>query len=137
MGLLIDISTLIDHERGQLDLATQLERRALEESFISVITASELLFGVYRTPDPRLRSRRSAVVEAILARFRALPVDAPVARSHAQLRAELSQRGTPVGPHDLWIAATAVAAGHVLVTSNVAEFARVPGLMVESWRPPG
>ena len=50
------------------------------------------------------------------------------------LLAELARRGTPIGPNDLMIAAIALAYGFTLVTHNTAEFARVPGLLVENWR---
>jgi predicted nucleic acid-binding protein len=50
------------------------------------------------------------------------------AQRHAELWAHLQRAGTPIGPHDMLIAATALARGHDLLTLNRAEFARVPGL---------
>jgi tRNA(fMet)-specific endonuclease VapC len=47
---------------------------------------------------------------------------------HAQVWAELSGRGEPIGAHDLWIAATALTHGLGLATSNLVDFGRVPGL---------
>ncbi len=41
--------------------------------------------------------------------------------------------GTPIGPNDTAIAGYAIAAGAVLVTNNVREFERVPGLVLEDW----
>lgn len=133
MGVLIDASVLIEHERKRLDLEQCLNQREDEEFFLSVITASELLHGVHRATDSGVRARRSAWVEAILERFPLLPVDLPVARAHAQLWAELAARGQMIGPHDLWLAASCVAHGLVMVTANVREFDRVPGLQVEPW----
>jgi tRNA(fMet)-specific endonuclease VapC len=49
------------------------------------------------------------------------------------LRAELERAGTPIGPYDLLIAAQALRSGSTLVTANVREFRRVPGLAVEDW----
>ncbi len=134
MGLLIDASVLIDHERGRIEIEEQLRQRQDEEFFLSVITASELLHGVHRASDPGICSRRSAWVEAILERFPILPVDLPTARAHAQLGAHLTQQGRLIGPHDLWLAAVCLAHGYTLVTGNLREFERVPGLDVESWR---
>ncbi len=133
MGVLIDASVLIEHERKRLDLDQHLNQREDEEFFLSVVTASELLHGVHRAPDSGVRARRSAWVEAILERFPLLPVDLPIARAHAQLWAELASRGQMIGAHDLWLAASCVAHGLKMVTANVREFARVPGLQVESW----
>jgi tRNA(fMet)-specific endonuclease VapC len=134
MGVLIDASVLIEHERKRLDLEHHLEQRAEEEFFLSVVTASELLHGVHRATDAAVRARRSAWVEAILERFPLLPVDVQIARSHAQVWAELASRGQLIGPHDLWLAASCLAHGLVMVTVNVREFNRVPGLEVEQWQ---
>ncbi|HEX8273486.1 MAG TPA: type II toxin-antitoxin system VapC family toxin [Longimicrobiaceae bacterium] len=133
MGVLIDTSILIEYERGRVDLSRHLEGRDEEEFFLSVVTASELLHGVHRAREPGVRARRSAFVEAALERFPLLQVDLTTARVHAQIWADLASAGTPVGPHDLWLAASAVAHGLVLVTANLREFKRVQGLAVEAW----
>lgn len=133
MGILIDTSVLIDAERGRIDLTPHLAARAGQQVFLSVITVSELLYGAHRTQDPAQRNRRSAVAESVLAQFKVLQIDVPVARLHAQLKADLALRGTPIGPHDLWLAATCLAYGLTMVTGNVREFQRVHGLPVESW----
>lgn len=138
MGLLIDTSVFIEHERGRLDLASVVQGREDEEVFVSVVTASELLHGVHRARDRGVRARRSAFVEAILAEFPLLPVDALVARTHAQLWADLAAQGAPVGAHDLWLAATCVGRGLTMATCDARDFPRVPGLTVEVWgREPG
>lgn len=137
MGVLIDVSILIAHERASIDARTLREGRLAgreEEAFyISVVTASELLHGVHRAADPARRARRSAFVEAVLDAFPVLGVDMPVARVHAELWAGLAEAGTPISAHDLWVAATAVAHGLSLATANRREFDRVAGLVVEDW----
>ncbi|HET9210654.1 MAG TPA: type II toxin-antitoxin system VapC family toxin [Thermoanaerobaculia bacterium] len=133
MGVLIDSSVLIRHERGRLDLESRLVDRREEEVFLSVITASELLHGIHRAGDPAIRARRSAFVEAVLARFPLLGIDLATARIHAQIGADLMSSGTLIGPNDLWLAATCIAHGLSIATGNVREFNRVPGLSVESW----
>lgn len=133
MGVLIDSSILIAHERGRLDVTQHLQGRADEEFYVSVVTASELLHGVHRATDPAVRARRSAFVEALLERFPMLGIELATARTHARLWADLAAAGTLIGPNDLWLAATAVTHGLSLVTANVREFQRVPGLDVETW----
>ncbi len=135
MGLLIDTSVFIDHERGRLDWGSLLEGREDEEVYVSVITGSELLHGVHRGRDRETRARRSAFVEAILAEFQLLPVDILTARTHARLWADLAGEGALIGAHDLWLAATCVARGLTLATGNPRDFRRVPGLEVEVWGP--
>jgi predicted nucleic acid-binding protein len=72
-------------------------------------------------------------VEAVIDRFPILPLDLPVARSHARLWADLAVAGTPIGSHDLWLAASCIVHGLSLVTANRREFERVPGLIVDLW----
>ena len=133
MAVLIDSSILIEAERGRLRLGPHVARHGDEEAFLSVVSASELLHGVYRATMPDVRARRSAFVEGVLERFPLLSVDLACARAHAQLWAELRRGGALIGPHDLWLAATCVAHGLTMVTANVREFARVPGLDLETW----
>jgi tRNA(fMet)-specific endonuclease VapC len=71
-----------------------------------------------------------------LERFPLIAVDLATARTHAQVWAELAATGMMIGPHDLWLAATCIAHGLTMVTANVREFARVPGLAVEDWGGP-
>jgi tRNA(fMet)-specific endonuclease VapC len=134
VGVLIDASVLIAHERGAVDLEARVSGREDEPFLLSVVTASELLHGVHRAGDDRVRrARRSAFVEAVLDRFPLLSVDLPTARAHAALWSDLAVAGRLIGPHDLWLAAAALAHDLALATANVREFGRVPGLAVEDW----
>jgi tRNA(fMet)-specific endonuclease VapC len=128
VALLIDTDLLIDHERG-VGTATTEAALGEEERAISVITVSELLHGVHRATGAR-RARRSAFVEHLLGGIRAIPITEPVARVHAEIWAQLAERGQVIGAHDLWIAATALAHGLGVATRNAEEFRRVPGLRV-------
>lgn len=133
MGVLIDASVLIAWERGDVDIERQVADRPEEEFFLSVITASELLHGVHRAGDPRIRARRSAFVEAVLAEFPVLPIEILTARVHSELWAELARRGEAMGAHDLWLAAAAIGRGLTLVSADWRAFQRVPGLELEVW----
>ena len=62
--------------------------------------------------------------------MQAIPITEPVARVHADIWAELADRGDLIGAHDLWIAATALTHGLGLATRNAADFQRVPALRV-------
>ena len=133
MAVLIDASILIETERGRLDLDPHVQRHGEEEAFLSVVTASELLHGVHRATAPDIRARRLAFVEGLLERFPLLTIDLTCARAHAQLWADLRQAGARIAPHDLWLAATCVAHGLIMVTANAREFSRVSGLDLEVW----
>jgi tRNA(fMet)-specific endonuclease VapC len=129
----IDASVLIRHERSGEEIGERLVGREDEESFISVVAASELLHGVRRAATEAIRVRRSAFVEGLLQRYPILGIDLATARVHARIWASLAAAGTPVGAHDLWIAASCLAHGFSLVTLNVRELERVPGLRIENW----
>ncbi len=136
MAVLIDASILIEYERGRLNLERHLAQRRQDEFYLSVVTASELLHGVHRAVQSGIRAKRSALVEALLERFPLLSIDLATARAHAQIWADLTAAGKMIGPNDLWLAATCVAHGLSIVTANVREFTRVPGLIVEVWEEP-
>lgn len=128
MGLILDTDVLIRGEKraAEVDFTRWAEHGA---AYISAITCSELLVGVHRANTPARRARRSAYVETLLARLPALAFDATVARTHAQLLTALP-RNVTLGAHDLIIGATAIAHGCALLTANVADFSRMPGLVV-------
>jgi tRNA(fMet)-specific endonuclease VapC len=134
MGILIDSNVLIGLERTGRDVSAQIAGREEEEMFLSVISASELLHGVHRAANARIRANRLAFVEAVLAFFPLLEIDLATARSHAELWSQLERRGAMIGVHDSWLAATCLAHGLKLATENVREFMRVPGLKVEAWK---
>ena len=90
----------------------------------------ELVYGATRSQaPPDLKAR----LEALLRSLPILPFGEAEARAAAQIRADLETRGKPIGPHDVLIAATALAHGATLVTRNQREFRRVKGLRVEDW----
>jgi tRNA(fMet)-specific endonuclease VapC len=134
LGVVIDSSVFFASERGTFDLPAGLARRAGEDAALSAITASELLHGVHRARQATVKARREAFVERILATLVVLPFDEVVARVHARLWATLAAKGTNIGPHDLLIAATAVARGSSVATRDTRSFPKVPGLEVEIWK---
>lgn len=121
MGVVLDTSFLIDHERGRRGLPLE------EDLAIAAITASELLHGVHRA-DPAHRARREAFVEGILANVPVIPFTLPVGRIHARVWAELAAKRRVLGAHDLMVAATALALDWPLVTLDHKGFIGVPGL---------
>jgi len=133
MGILIDSSVLIHFERTGTDVSTYVEGQEEEDAFLSVVSASELLHGVHRATSAKRRAKRLAFVEGVLASIPVLEIDLATARSHAQLWADLARRGNMIGVHDSWLAATCLAHGFRLATSNIREFKQVPGLDVEEW----
>lgn len=97
---------------------------------VSVITKSELLFGV--EVSPRRQQDTTALME-YLRHVEVLDFPEEAALHYAQIRAALKARGTMIGANDLFIAAHARSLELTLVTNNTGEFGRVNGLKIENW----
>ena len=100
---------------------------------ISVITKSELLYGVEVSPR---RVQDATALKAFLPHVEVLEFPDAAATHYAQIRADLKKRGRMIGANDLFIAAHARSLGLRLVTNNTAEFRRVKGLTLENWTAP-
>lgn len=133
MGVLIDASVLIAYERGLKTPGGWIARHRVEESFLSVVTISELLHGVHRAREGEIRRHREAFVQAVLEEVPFIPIDLPIARTHALIWSDLASRGAMIGVHDLWLAATCLTHDLSILTANAREFQRVAGLSVELW----
>jgi tRNA(fMet)-specific endonuclease VapC len=101
-----------------------------EQLCISSITLGELHFGAEKSLR---RIDNLAAIEHFVARLDVLPFDAKAAAHYGQVRAELERSGTPCGPHDMQIGGHARSQGLIIVTNNIREFSRMPGIRVENW----
>jgi tRNA(fMet)-specific endonuclease VapC len=110
------LSDLVRHPQGVI--GANIAQGTTETIVTSIIVASELRFGAERR---------------ILKRLPVLPLEDDADRHYGALRAELERQGKPIGGNDMFIAAHALALDATLVTDNVREFERVPGLRVENW----
>lgn len=130
MARIVDTSVWIAIERrGQLD-ADLATISANEPIAIASITAAELLAGAELARTPELRRRTRSGAEDLLRRMDILPFDLEAARIYARLSGGLRAAGHSVGGFDLQIAATALAHDCSVVTLNLREFNRIPGLTV-------
>ncbi len=97
---------------------------------LSVLVLGELDYGAAKSGVTRHRAR----LESLLAAVALEPFVAADAARYGALRAELERRGQMIGTMDLLIAAQALRLGATIVTHNLREFARVPGLKCEDWQ---
>jgi tRNA(fMet)-specific endonuclease VapC len=104
--------------------------RLAEQLCISSITLGELHYGAEKSAR---RTENLAAIEHFAARLEVLSFGPKAAAHYGQLRAELERSGTPCGPHDMQIGAHARSEGLSVVTNNIREFARMPGLRAENW----
>jgi len=111
-------------------VARRFARAAPESLGISIITWGELCFGAAKSNDP---PRAHGLLEQFSRMVQVLPLPAEAGSHYGEVRAALQKAGTPIGNNDLWIAAHALALGVPLVSNNLHEFERVPGLKLENW----
>ena len=100
---------------------------------ISSVTLAELRYGADKSTRPQ---QNHAALDAFLVPLSVVDFDSRAADHYGKVRADLEQRGTPIGPLDTMIAAHSLSLGVTLVTSNTSEFSRVRGLNVEDWAAP-
>jgi len=134
LGTLIDASVLIAVEHGLPDEDRLLARPGPRDGplAIAAITAAEVFHGLHRVAGAR-RVAAEAFARTWLEVLPVVSFDLEVARVHATLGAQLSRSRTPIGAHDLMIAATALHLGYRVATRDRRGFRRVEGLEVEYW----
>lgn len=96
---------------------------------VCTVVAAELAFGVAKSGS----SRNRHALELFLAPLTVLPFDEAAVWAYGTLRAELERQGKQIGSLDTMIAAHALSQQATLVTNNISEFARVPGLRLDNW----
>lgn len=128
---LLDSNILIDISRRKLRYAYDALMLSDASLFkVPAIVKAELLLGAEKSSRPEEERLR---VESLLLPFDIVPFDEACAVQYARIRAHLERKGKTIGSNDYLIAATALAHSAVLVTNNVNEFKRIPGLSLESW----
>lgn len=124
-----DISSYI-MKRSHDSVMRRLQKTPIASVCISVITKSELLYGVEVSPR---RHQEQAAVDEYLRYVEVLDFPDAAAIHYARIRATLKSQGTMIGANDLFIAAHARYLKLTLVTNNIDEFARVQNLKIENW----
>ena len=117
-------------KRSSDAVVQRLRKTSVNDVCISVITKSELLYGVEVSPR---RQQDEAALNGFLQYVEVLDFADEAAPHYADIRAQLKSRGTMIGANDLFIAAHARSLGLTLVTNNTREFRRVPKLLIENW----
>ena len=131
MRYLLDTNAVIQLLRGDAVVIDHIRRHRPTDMAISTIVHHELVFGAFKGQR----------VERNLERLDALPFEiVPFERQDAavagRIRADLAKSGTTIAPIDTLIAGQAVARNLAIVTHNLREFSRVPGLALEDWQAP-
>jgi len=131
MKYMLDTSTCVELIRRQpVKLVKRMSNHPAADFTLSAITVAELQFGVeYSSQSARERS----ALDKFLTSFLILDFDYDATLAYGKLRAALQTAGTPIGSLDMLIAGHAVSRRLILVTHNLKEFKRVPGLKAVDW----
>jgi tRNA(fMet)-specific endonuclease VapC len=127
---LLDTNTLIYFFKDIGGVKDKLGNVPPREIGISAITLYELEVGIAKSTHPDKRKRQLGELISVITLFSFDQKETEIA---AQIRVDLEKRGEIIGPYDILIAATALANGATLVTSNIREFSRIPRLQIEDW----
>jgi tRNA(fMet)-specific endonuclease VapC len=131
VSFLLDTNTCIAWLNGtSKHVQRKMASSSAAEVGICSVVKAELIYGARKSTKMELNLRR---LDAFFAAIESLAFDDTAADYYGSARAFLEKNGTPIGPHDLMIAAIALAHRRTVVTRNESEFRRVPNLHVESW----
>lgn len=131
MILLLDTNTCIYLiKKHPPEVLQRFNEYTVGDIGISSITAAELHFGVQKSQRPE---QNRQALEQFMLPLAVADFDENTAAAYGHVRAQLEQQGTPIGSLDTLIAAHALSLDLTLVTNNVREFERVPGLKVDNW----
>ena len=130
--LALDSNTISYYFRGDPLVVQRLRKLRPAVVVVPAIVEYELRYGLQRLPTEAAAPRLAALAQ-FLRPLQVLPFDSECAAQAVRIRAALEAVGTPIGPHDTLIAATALRHQATLVTRNTREFSRVPGLQWVDW----
>lgn len=130
--LVLDSNIISYYLRGDPQVVPRVQALPPAEVGVPAIVEYELRYGLLRLPQEAAKPRLAALMQ-LLQPMQRLPFDSNCAAQAARIRVELEAAGTPIGPHDTLVAATALRHQATLVTRNVREFSRVPGLQWLNW----
>jgi tRNA(fMet)-specific endonuclease VapC len=133
MPYLLDANACIGYLRGRPLLVQRINARLGADAYLCSVVKAELIGGALRSRRP---AAERAAVDAFANRFVSLPFNDAAAEEFARIRFHLESLGMVIGPYDLQIASIALANQQTVVTHNIAEFGRVPGLTIEDWEVP-
>ena len=131
MTYMLDTNICIYVMKNRPERVLERFRKELDRGIcISSITLAELEYGMKHSSNP-VKNEQSLL--KFLLPLSILSFGQAAASAYGEIRAYLQRKGTPIGPLDMLIAAHARAENMILVTNNVREFERVPGLELENW----
>jgi tRNA(fMet)-specific endonuclease VapC len=106
---------------------------AAGELRLSVMVLAELEFGAEKARQKLGETKFVRRVEQLRKQLDLEPIGSSFPQCYATVRTALEAEGKKIGDRDMIIAAHALSIGATMVTANIGEFSRVPGIKVENW----
>ena len=131
MKFLLDTNIVSYWMRGDKKILRRLKLEKPCDLFISTVTLAEILYGIAKSPVKKKERRKK--IETICSQLELFPFDRKAAEQYAAIRTGLEKKGIPIGERDMQIASIALANDLGVVTHNVKEFERIPGLELRDW----
>jgi tRNA(fMet)-specific endonuclease VapC len=131
MKFLLDTDTCVFWLRGRPSVRERLLAVGVENVGVSVTTLAELRYGAACSAQAEANQQ---AVDNLISGLALVGIGPEACRIFGDLKAALRTRGQLIEDFDLLIAATALAHGLTLVTSNTDHFNRIPGLALENWK---
>jgi tRNA(fMet)-specific endonuclease VapC len=130
-GALLDSNAISDLIRGDPQVTSRLARHT-DVIVTSAVVIGEIHYGLSRLPTGKKRSALEARAQQILSAMAIEEINGQIGASYGRLKASLESQGLNLGDNDVWIAATALTHGYILVTRDRI-FSQVRALVVEDW----
>ncbi|MFA6009438.1 MAG: type II toxin-antitoxin system VapC family toxin [Desulfobacteraceae bacterium] len=126
----LDTNILSFFFKGMGNVAQNILSTMPQEIAIPAIVLFELELGIQKSTSP---DKRRALLKQLTDLITIIPFGYDEAMMAASIRAKLEKNGTPIGPYDVLIAASALSGNHTLITHNTSEFRRIEGLKIQDW----
>ena len=133
MKYILDTSFVSELMKGSEPAVARLAATRPENVSVPHPVFAEIAYGIERLPPSNRRTRLQERFDVMKAQFPRTEWSDAVSETFGRIKTALEKRGYRIEDFDAAIAAHAVASGATLVTANIGQMVRVPGLRVEDW----
>jgi tRNA(fMet)-specific endonuclease VapC len=134
--LVLDTNAVSALMKGEPRVIARLKQRSKEEVSVPQPVLAEIAYGIERLPRSKRKDALRERFSLVLSELARSTWSDEVSEHFGSIKATLERKGRRIEDFDAAIAAHALARGEVLVTANLDDMARVPGLAVEDWSAP-
>lgn len=132
MNYLLDTCVVSDFFKRNPAVIRHFDAISPDNVHISSVTVMEIEYGLKQNFEREIKIR--PLWKNLLKYIHVISYSPQCATASALIRAELKNKGLPIGPYDILIAGSSLAHNMILVTSNLNEFKRIPHISIENWR---